>query len=431
MQIWRSRFHRKERNVSPEDSQSPPGDERFELLHRVAASPPFQKSNRLRELLLFAGEHALLAPDLPLPEQEIGVELFGRPRGYDTGQDTLVRVQASQLRRKLQQYFTEEGKNEALVIDLPKGCYLPVFRPRDAVAEPDTSAPGRRRGWVPWVAAGVLALICAALLVQNAGLRRRANLGMGPAPTLHRFWRQMFGNGQHNYLVLSDANLVVFEDAIRRHVTIQEYQNKSFESMAMAVIPDPERRALMLNLVGRIYTGLADAAVARKVAVVCAANELPLDVVIAREISASQIAAHNTILLGSRRANPWVNLFEEKLNFRAGFEESPRFAYFTNQSPLPGEEREYYGQFGRLGYCRIAALPNPKGAGNVILITGTDVASTDAGGEFITSEKWLGVLRGALRLKGSEPFPYFEVLIRGQVVNNSVPQFQFVAARRQ
>jgi len=266
-------------------------------------------------------------------------------------------------------------------------------------------------------------------MVQNAGLRRRADLGMGPAPNLNRFWRQMFGNGSHTYLVLSDANLVVFEDAIRRHLSIQEYQNKLFESLANELIQDQERRTLMLNLVGRVYTGLSDATAARRIGLVCAANELPLDVVIARDITAAQVTAHNSILLGSRRANPWVNLFENKLNFRAGFEETPRVAYFTNQSPKQGEEPEYRGHFGTLGYCRVATLPNPKG-GKVMLITGTDVGSTDAGSEFVTSEKWIRALREWLWLRDSEPFPHFEVLLRGQVVNNSVPQFQFVAARR-
>ena len=78
----------------------------------------------------------------------------------------------------------------------------------------------------------------------------------------------------------------------------------------------------------------------------------------------------------------------------------------------------------------MAFLPNTKGSGNVILITGTDVTSTDAGGDFVTSEAWLGVLRRALNLREDEPFPHFEALLRGQVVNNSVPQFQFVTARR-
>lgn len=408
-----------------------PAGERWELLHRVATSAVFQKSNRLRELLLFLGERALAAPDASMHEQDIGVEVFGRPVGYDTSQDTLVRVQASQLRKKLQQYFAEDGKDEPMLIDLPKGGYIPVFKARETVAPPEPApAPRPRRAWLLWAAAVLLALLSGILLFQNAGLRNRAQFGMGPAPTATRFWQKVLGNGMHNYLVLSDANLVVFEDAIGRHLNIQEYQNKLFDSLAATYIQDPARRAQMLNLVGRVYTGQSDASVARKLSLICAASGLRLDVANAREMSASQIAGYNTILLGSRRANPWINLFEEKLNYRSGFEESPRLAYFTNMAPQPDEEREYRGRFGTLGYCRVAFLPNAKGRGNVILITGTDVASTDAGGEFVTSESWLQVLRRALNLREDEPFPHFEALLRGQVVNNTVPQFQFVTARR-
>ena len=80
------------------------------LLERLAASDTFQKSKRLRDLLLFLGERSLQDPCCTLREQEIGVEVFGRPPDYDTSHDTLVRVHVSQLRKKLQEYFLAEGR---------------------------------------------------------------------------------------------------------------------------------------------------------------------------------------------------------------------------------------------------------------------------------------------------------------------------------
>ena len=125
-------------------------DERWALLQRVAASAPFQKSNRLRELLLYLGERSLRQPDVPIREHEIGVGLFGRDPNYDTSQDTLVRVQASQLRKKLQQYFLEEGKDESILIDLPKGSYTLHFVGRgsavDVMAVEPESSPRRGAG---------------------------------------------------------------------------------------------------------------------------------------------------------------------------------------------------------------------------------------------------------------------------------------------
>src|SRR5580693_285727 len=120
---------------------TPPTDWR-ELLHRVAAAPRFQKSKRLRELLLYLGERCLDDPGHSLREQEIGMDVFGRPADYDTSHDTLVRVQVSQLRKKLQEHFSDEGRDELLIIEIPKGNYLPVFRPRAELVEtPPVPAP--------------------------------------------------------------------------------------------------------------------------------------------------------------------------------------------------------------------------------------------------------------------------------------------------
>lgn len=120
-----------------------------ELLEKVAASDSFQKSKRLRDLLLYLGERSLQDPHCTLREQEIGVEVFGRPPDYDTSHDTLVRVHVSQLRKKLQEFFVTEGRKEPLVIEIPKGSYVPVFRPRKEITEtePAASPASPRRHW--------------------------------------------------------------------------------------------------------------------------------------------------------------------------------------------------------------------------------------------------------------------------------------------
>ncbi len=416
-------------------------DPRRTLLLRVASSPPFQKSNRLRELLLFVGEHSLSHGELHLREQEIGVAVFGRRENYDTSQDTLVRVQASQLRKKLQQYFEEEGREEPLVVELPKGSYALHFRPRElpavasAAAEEGAGAPGRDRYRRPLIAtslaAGVLLAICIALLLHNNSLRRRAEFAMGPKPSVDRLWKQMFDNGLHSYLVLADANLVVFEDAIKQHVSLPDYQNKEFRRLAEQRIEDPAIRALVLNVVNRNHTSMADTGVMRKIALMFASNALPFDVINAREATINQVTSHsNSILMGSRRANPWVTLYEDKLNFRTVFEESPKVAYFVNQSPQPGEQPEYRGVWAQRGFCRVAYLPGAKGNGLVLLISGTDIQSTEAGGEFLTSENSIRRLRESFGLRGNEPMPHFEVLLQTRLLNSTVAEFEIVAKRR-
>lgn len=98
---------------------------RLDVVQRVASSPILKESKRLRELFLFLCERALHDPGMAIHEQEVGTEVFGRPADYDTSEDTLVRVHASRLRKKLQQYFSSEGLHEPIVIEIPKGGYPP------------------------------------------------------------------------------------------------------------------------------------------------------------------------------------------------------------------------------------------------------------------------------------------------------------------
>jgi hypothetical protein len=77
----------------------------------------------------------------------------------------------------------------------------------------------------------------------------------------------------------------------------------------------------------------------------------------------------------------------------------------------------------------VAYRPNPKRTGITLLISGSDVISTEAGARFVTSEDWMRQLRQKLGLKAREPFPYFEVLLHSRIVNNTVPSFELVAYR--
>jgi len=144
----------------------------------------------------------------------------------------------------------------------------------------------------------------------------------------------------------------------------------------------------------------------------------------------NHISDDNTVVLGSRRANPWVTMFEDRLNFQTAFEETPKQVWFWNREPKAGEQANYHGRWGRWSLCRVAFLSNPKGTGNVLLISGTDVQSTDAGGEFVTREEWIRKLRPLLGVPDGQPLPHFEVLLEGELVSQSVPQFKISAWRR-
>lgn len=410
---------------------APPGAQ--ELLHRVAGSPNFQKSKRIRDLLLYLGERALQDPCCILREQEIGVDVLGRAPDYDTSHDTLVRVQVSQLRKKLQEHFAAEGHDEPLVIEIPKGSYVPVFRARSEVApepSPVAVAPKPAGPWRALLAGIVIGLAVAGLAV---GLYRSPKSGAvrsaSQRPAVDALWTELFGNSQTTYLVLSDVTLIEFEKLMGRPIPLPEYEVHEFDRLAERYIPDPVQRALAREFVNRITTSVSDVQVARDFGVLAAERHLQLNLISARDVSSSLVSSQNLILLGSWRANPWVGLFEDQMAFRTEYQETPPSVRFINRSPLPGEPAAFQAEWRRAGYCRVTYLPNPKHTGNVLLISGSDVISSEAGGRFLASEEAIRDFRQKLGLRAGDPMPHFEALLQTQIVNNSVPRYGLVAYR--
>src|SRR5262245_52625931 len=98
-------------------------------LDRVLASPGFARNARMSNFLRFLVERHLAGRDDELKESVIGVEVFGRRPDYNPKQDSIVRTEAIRLRARLSEYYLTEGRDNPLVIDLPKGGYVPVLRP--------------------------------------------------------------------------------------------------------------------------------------------------------------------------------------------------------------------------------------------------------------------------------------------------------------
>src|SRR5689334_12137943 len=116
---------------------------------RLLESPAFRTSKRCREFLEYIVEHTMNGSSGALKERSLGVALFQLPQDFDTGQHTIVRVTANEVRKKLaQHYLAENGSSHAVRIDLPPGSYSAGFRwetpPADAV--PAAIATGEAQG---------------------------------------------------------------------------------------------------------------------------------------------------------------------------------------------------------------------------------------------------------------------------------------------
>jgi hypothetical protein len=114
---------------------------RTELI-RLLEGPAFRTSKRCKEFLEYIVEHTIHGPSGTLKERSIGVELFGLPQDFDTGQHTIVRVTANEVRKKLaRHYLDENGSYHPVRIDLPPGSYSADFKWDTPAAEPPSAVP--------------------------------------------------------------------------------------------------------------------------------------------------------------------------------------------------------------------------------------------------------------------------------------------------
>jgi tetratricopeptide (TPR) repeat protein len=121
------------------------GQEIRDALERVLSSAGFVNNQRLSAFLRFTIERHLEGRHSELKESVIAVEVFGRRPDYDPKQDAIVRTEAVRLRARLEKYYATEGSGDTLVIELPKGGYIPLFRTGKAPEPASPPPPGMKR----------------------------------------------------------------------------------------------------------------------------------------------------------------------------------------------------------------------------------------------------------------------------------------------
>jgi hypothetical protein len=206
------------------------GDIRWELVQRVIESRHLVSSVRLRDFLLHVTACAIRETPEDATEQQIGIHVFQRSPGFNSSEDSIVRSQARLLRLKLSAYFNAEGASEPLIIEIPKGHYLPVFLPsrlvksteeaqgddslRDTLVPlhaeeakeiflsepPQATRVERQRGWLPLAGVGLALLLCLFLAVVFRWERQAA-----AAKPLKQLWAPFLAG---------DPPLVIYSNAL-------------------------------------------------------------------------------------------------------------------------------------------------------------------------------------------------------------------------
>jgi len=167
-----------------------------EELHAVLRSALFVRSPALAHLLTYVCEKAFLGEEDRIKEYSIAVDVFGRSADFEQDSDSIVRVEANRLRKRLAEYYKSDGAGNQLRITIPVGQYVPVFETHLQVSPPETSTsnesaaipkPGtnqqRAHGfWLILIAVALTLLLAVVALLWN-GRDRNAVRVSTPAPT--------------------------------------------------------------------------------------------------------------------------------------------------------------------------------------------------------------------------------------------------------
>jgi hypothetical protein len=357
----------------------------------------------------------------------------------------------SELRKRLAHFFQEEGANESIVIEIPRGGYLPVFLPRTHVTEESPAtpveavpaagqdgtsaaaaigavqAPAPARHMVtPLVVTLILALGACGLLIRE---NHRLALQLQPwkaDSTLASFWSDFFAPGQEVDVVIADTSFALTEDIVGRTISLDDYLDYKYKTVEDEPGFSPDKKFALKQVLNRNNGSIGDFQAAERF-IDLGGNSTAIKLTSARAYSAERIKTSNVILIGGRESNPWVELYKDRMNFFMAYDPSTQRSYVANRNPQPGEKPVYEAlQDRNISYSVVAFLPNPGDRSYALIIAGIDSQATRAAGEFVTSPEGLAQVRQKLP---TGPFPYFELVLSSSRLVGTTLRTEIVASR--
>ncbi|MGH9604086.1 MAG: hypothetical protein ACRD3N_00145 [Terracidiphilus sp.] len=429
-------------------------DPRWKVAQRVVASAHFVRSRLLAKFLLYIVAETLEDRQARITEHRIGVQVFDRPPSYSSIEDNIVRNYARQLRRRLGEYFAEEGASEPLHIDIPLGGYVPVFVPAaDAgsnaekprrfppgpMAATTHGIPGRlnaasiyfRLRWKSWlVQAGMLAVYSAALvaLVWFAASRHSAaRTGTRPADLTAPLWSALFGGPANCYIVPADAGLNLLEDLSGHPLSLVSYMKNGYMAMPLAHIEGHSAD----DLRGQQFTSFVDLQTVSALTRLPEFNAQRVILRFPRDLELDDLKNANAVILGAEGSDPWAALAESNANFRIVSSANMLSDTLVNARPRPGEAASYVSHWNEPAhetFSVISYLPNLSGSGHLLLLQGLDVAGTQAAVEALLHPGVIApILRKATRADGS--LRSFEILLRSTSLESNAMGTQVIGSR--
>jgi hypothetical protein len=402
----------------------------FQQIDRLIKSHSLSGSESLCKLLRYLAEHSLDHPGVALKEYQIATEVLGRSGGFDPQNDSTVRVQAGRLRMKLAEHYSHEGREDPIIVELPKGSYSLTFHaralggqlPAGLTLEKENgkiAGKGSNRGWA--VAVGALSVLLVISLVTSAVLwsgRSRTQAGAKEqVPAVYQiFWSRFVRASQPPWVIFSNANFV------GRPQTNMRYFNPSTDS----------REAVLDH-----YTGVGEVLAIHELDRVFSLLNHPLRVKRGALFSLDDVRNNDLIFIGSPAENltlleiPGTQEFVfQKVNSgsRSGD------VQVVNVHPAAGESQSFMAspssQMVNEDYAIIGLKPGLDPAHSMLILAGTTTVGTQAAAEYVCREDSLTELLQRLGVSKGQEIKPFEALLHVKVTHGVPVLTDLVAVRK-
>jgi hypothetical protein len=417
-------------------------------LREVIEGAAFKASHRSGQFLKYIVDQAIAGHFESLKERVIGIELFGRSPSYDTGEDAIVRVTASDVRKRLLQHYGKDGASSEFRISLPLGAYIPEIARRtrssanghshlagteadpdhlaelphpvllqgpvhaplnDVVVESSRSGVRARVAWLSIAALCTLAVIASAVIARN----RYSVVEVAPRSSL--LWSAFFRSPHSTQIITSDPNIAEIEAFTGDQLSVSDYANHNY-------IPDPSKLTPeVVNFCRNILRGDQAAVIDMPIAVyigqMALASSRSVSVHAARSRRIQDLASEdNFAFIGSPRTNPWSALFSDQLDFRFVFDPKAKTEFIRNVRPRPQEASAYVpsapGWATGRTFATLALVKNRDQTGQVLLIAGATHEGTAAAGNFITDTPRLNATLKNCGVKNSGEVQHWQLLLQ-------------------
>jgi hypothetical protein len=381
----------------------------------ICASHSFRNRDSFRKLLTYLCDRTLDGSAETLKEYTVGIELFGKPESYDPREDATVRVQISKLRQKLEEYYLGEGRDDAIVVELPRRHLALLFQVRSVPQAPPAQAvspepsPTGIRGWP--VAGGAAVLCLTAFLIGRQftpGPTASANPKV-TASEVEQFWSPLLADGRPVVASLGTPMFIRMRGARLRagHEDFEHAKNDPRVNQIQSLFESPTIQP------SYIYTGVGEATAAFELAKLFTRWHVDLQLRRNAALTWEEISNNNLIILGSAKYNRHIRDLPVEQSFIV------EQAGVANLKPREGEPtkflRRYDDDLDRSiieDYAVISRLPGVNRRGAIVVLGASATEGTAAAVDYVTDGRQLRQLFDRMKNPSGQVPRYFEAVLR-------------------